>query len=133
MKVLKAFLVAPLAAPLVYWVTSLASAFADSARRNAAFHSLMSSFAVVMAFGSAVAYAVTLVFGGVVYWLLARDRPLPLAPTLIVGAVAGFVTAILLQPQLRGELFSIPLGPVRGAVMGLASALVFWWFLRKSD
>lgn len=126
----KAFIVAPPTAPVLYWVTSVASALADPNRRNAALHNPLMSLVMVLAFGAPIAYAATLVFGVPVYWFLNRRNALRAAPIVATGAVAGLVTALVVEPQFRGELFSIPLGPWRGMALGAATAVVFWWFSR---
>lgn len=130
MRALKAFLIAPLMAPLVYWITSLASAMLDPVRRHAASQSFFTSFAIVMLIGGAVSYAATAVIGGPIYWFVARRNGLGLATAVSSGAVGGATIAALLGPSLHGDLVSIPLGPLRGAVMGASVAVVFWYFLR---
>jgi hypothetical protein len=130
MRVLKAFLIAPLTAPVVYWLASFVSALADGNRRHSAMSALLTSFALVMGFGSAVSYAATIVVGGPLYWLLGRNNALPLAPAIVVGGVTGAIVSVLLAPQLRGEIVSIPLGLPRAIAMGVATGIVFWWLLR---
>ena len=125
-----AFLVAPLTAPVLYWVTSVGSALADPNRRHAALQNPLMSLVMVLAFGAPIAYAATIVFGVPVYWLLDRRNALRAVPIVATGAVAGLVTALVVDPQLRGELFSIPLGPWRGIALGAATAVVFWWLSR---
>jgi len=126
-------LLPPLTAPTLYWFISLGSAIADSNRRYAAFNGLLTSFAAVMAFGAPISYAATFAFGGPSYVLLGRHNALRLGPIMLIGTLAGLITALVVQPQLRGELFSVSLGPLRGVTLGGASAFVFWWCLRRGD
>jgi len=130
MRPLKAFVLAPLTAPTLYWFISLGSAIADPNRRYAAFNGLLTSFAAVMAFGAPISYAATFAFGGPAYVLLGRRNALRLGPIVLVGTFAGLITALVVQPQLRGDLFSVSLGPLHGLTLGGASAFVFWWCLR---
>ncbi len=133
MRPLKAFVLAPLTAPTLYWFISLGSAIADPNRRYAAFNGLLTSFAAVMAFGAPISYAATFAFGGPAYVLLTRHNVLRLGPIMLVGTFAGLITAVVVQPHLRGELFSVALGPFYGVTLGGASAFVFWWCLRPRD
>jgi hypothetical protein len=90
------------------------------------------SLVMILAFGAPIAYAATLVFGVPVYWFLDRRNALRGVPIVATGAAAGLVTALVVEPQFRGELFSIPLGPWRGMALGAATALVFWWLSRTN-
>ena len=130
MRPLKAFGLAPLTAPILYWLISLGGAIADPNRRYAAFKDPLTSFAAVMVFGAPISYVATLVFGGPSYVLLVRRNALRLGPIVLIGTVAGLITARVVQPQLRGELFSVSLGPLHGVTLGGVTALVFWWCLR---
>lgn len=73
-----------------------------------------------------ISYATTLIAGVPAYLLLRRSGRLSLGLLLAAGAVTGFVVAVILKPYLSGELFSIPLTPIQGAVLGAAVASAFW-------
>jgi len=132
MRVVRAFLCAPLAAPLLYWTGSFANALLDPARRNAALQSPLTSFAFVLAFGSPLAYAATLVAGLPAWWLLQRQTTAASGALILLSAAVGLATAVVTGPYLRGELFSIVLTPLQGAGLGAASGGLFLW-LGRSD
>jgi len=133
MRVVRAFLCAPLTAPLLYWAGSLTSALLDPARRNAALQSPLTSLAFVVAFGSPLAYAASLVAGVPAWWLLRRQTAAASAALILLGAALGLATAIVMGPYLRGELFSIVLTPQQGAGLGAASGGVFLWLARGNN
>ena len=127
--VLKAFIVAPLVAPILYWAIALALALADPNRRPLALEAPLSGLGYVLAFGIPIAYAATLVAAVPAIWLLRHAGNRALAALLSLGAIVGLVAAFVLSPYLRGDLFSVILPPVEGAVLGAVSAGVFWWLL----
>jgi hypothetical protein len=47
----------------------------------------------------------------------------------VVGATIGIAIAILLQPQLHGEMVSIPFPIWGGALLGWTTAESFWRLL----
>jgi hypothetical protein len=83
----------------------------------------------VAAIGTPLAYGATLVAGAPVYLLL-RRAGIATRWTLWLGGVAiGAAVALLLQPYLRGDLFSIPFPWWAGALLGLVTAETFWRLL----
>lgn len=124
--VIRAFLVAPLTAPALYWIIAFIGAVTDSNRRGQALGSPFAGIAFVFVFGGLIAYAVMLLAGVPTYLLLRRAGILGLASLLIAGVCIGVASAFALAPHLRGELFSIPLSPLHGAALGAAVAAVFW-------
>lgn len=126
---IRAFLVAPLAAPILYWAWNLVAHLASGPDgRRAVLQTPLRELAVIMAFGAPIAYAATLV-AALPGWHLLRLRG-RLAPAAIglVGAVTGLATAVLLRPHLGGgDLFKVVLTPVQGVVLGGFSAVLFWW------
>ncbi len=124
-RLLLASLVAPLATPLLYWLGLIASAAADPARRNRLGDGLFWALAWVFRAATPIAYAATL--GALaLLWLVRRFGALTLYRTVLVGALVGTITAALMQPGLHGELFSVPLPPWEGALLGAASAAAWW-------
>jgi hypothetical protein len=127
---LRAFLVAPLAAPAIYWAIGLARAVADPSRR-ATLHPLNGLF-VIMTFGAPVAYPSALA-AGILLLLAARGRRPRFIVALAAGVAAGAAVAHAIAPQLRGELISVPMDAWRGAIMGAGSAAVWWALLVPAE
>ena len=125
-RIVRASLIAPLATPLLYWVASLAEAFADPVRRAWVGQNLAGGAAVVFAFGAPVAYVATLAAGLPALWLARRFGSLTMGRTTLIGVIVGAVVAAVLAPSLHGELISVPLGPWRGGLLGGATAAVWW-------
>jgi hypothetical protein len=123
---LRALVIAPLAAPVLYWAGAVLTSVADSSRpfslRTAA-----SALAVVVAVGAPISYAAAGVAAIPAVWMLRRWGNRALSAVLLVGAIAGALTALIVQPYLRGELFSVILTSWHGAVLGSTSACLFWW------
>ena len=126
----RATLIAPLVVPLLYWAGGMAGAFADPVRRGSAGHNLWNGLVLVYAFASPVAYAATLVLGLPALWLVGRFWQRSLAATVAVGLVVGSGVAAVLEPNLRGELVSVPLPVWSGALLGAAAAAT-WWALAQ--
>ena len=129
---IRAFLIAPLTAPAIYWIIAFISAVADPNRRALAWRSPFGGIAFLFVFGGLISYAVTLIAGVPAYLLLRRTGILGLWSVLVAGVCIGVATAFALAPYLRGELFSIPLTPLHGAALGAGVAAVFW-ALSRSD
>ena len=118
----RAFIIAPLTAPIVYW---LEMPLERLVREGSARGFLgPSPLPIMILVAAPFAYGATLV-AGVPLYLVARDRRLRFDLTVALGALLGAVMGVLLQPGFRGELFSVLLGPWRGALMGGATAAVW--------
>jgi len=124
---LRAFLVAPLVVPILYWAGLLLQALADPDRRRAALEAPFAGLGYVLAIGTPIAYAATLVAGVPAIWLVRQAGKWALAAMVVLGGVVGLVVTLVLSPYLRGDLFSVILSPLGGAGLGAASAGVFWW------
>ncbi len=124
-RIVLASLAAPLTTPLLYWVGLVAGMVADPARRNRLPEGAFSGLPAVFAAAVPIAYVAT-AGALVLLWLVRRFGALTLYRTVLVGALVGTVTAAIMQPGLRGELFSIPLPPWEGALLGAASAAAWW-------
>jgi hypothetical protein len=130
-RVVRAFLVAPLTAPLVYCLIGTAGVALDPVRRGSLGHNFFAGVAMVFAFGAPVAYVVALAAGLNVLWLTRRTA-LTLGRTVPFGVVAGLATSLLLGPRLHGDLISIPLPPWEGVVVGALTSAVWWWLARPA-
>jgi hypothetical protein len=122
-----ASLIAPLTTPVLYYAAAFVVAFLDPVRRASIGHNLFSGLVVVMAVGAPIAYVATVAAGLPALWIVRRLGPLTIGRTVLVGLVAGIAVAILLAPSLHGELFSIPLAPWHGGLLGAATAAVWYW------
>jgi hypothetical protein len=130
-RAVRAFLIAPLAAPALYWLLATAEAIADPVRRPSAFQAPFVALAVVVAFGAPVSYAATLAAGFPAWWMLRRPAGPAVVGLIVLGALTGAATAWLMAPWLSGELVSIPLPPWEGAALGAASAALFFRMARS--
>ncbi len=131
-RLIVASLVAPLATPLLYWLGLVAGMVADPGKRNSLPESALTLLPLVFYAAAPTAYAATVAALGLL-WLVRRFGALTFYRTGLVGALVGTLTAAILQPGLRGELFSIPLPPWVGALLGAASAALWWWLaIRKA-
>ena len=126
-RLVRASLIAPLTVPLLYYAMAIAAALVDPLRRASLIQSVVNSLALVMVVGAPVAYAATVGIGLPLLWIVRRLAPLTLARTILVGFLVGVAVASGLAPWLRGELVSIPLPPWQGALLGGASAVVWYW------
>lgn len=127
----RALLVAPLTAPLLYWAGALAVALADPGRRQSALQDPFGGLGYILLVGAPIAYAAALVASVPAIWLVRRRSRWALGLLLMLGGLVGLVTALVLRPHLRGELFSIILPPLAGLVLGALSAGVFWWLAAR--
>jgi hypothetical protein len=124
-RLLLAFLVAPLAAPVVYVLGTLT---VEMLRRGKAPSALSTLDLLIGVFtlGAPCAYVATLVAGVPMYFLLRRLGLLTRWTVWLAGAAIGAAGALALAPYLRGDPFSIRFPWWVAALLGLASAEVFW-------
>jgi hypothetical protein len=131
-RLVRAFVLAPLAAPAAYAAGLLGVAVTRGTLGSASLPSAGSAvdlLRAVAAAGVPLAYAATLVAGVPAYLLLRRAGIVARWTLWLGGGVIGVVVAWLLAPSLRGDLFSIPFPWWTGGLLGLASAEVFWRLL----
>ena len=124
-RLLLAFLVAPLAAPVAYVLGTLTVELFSSGPR----HALLSTLDLligVFTLGAPCAYVAALVAGAPTYFLLRELGLLSRWTVWLGGAAIGAAGALALAPYLRGELFSIRFPWWVAALLGLVSAEVFW-------
>lgn len=124
-RLLLAFLVAPLAAPVAYilgaivvglivrgsWMTSRA---------------LQDLFIGVFTLGGPTAYVAEIVAGVPAYFLLRALGMVHRWTLWLAGAAIGAAGALALAPYLRGDLFTIRFPWWVAALLGVASAELFW-------
>ena len=127
-RLIRAFLVAPLAAPVGYAMGLALLGLirvVSGAASVPSIGSLVSVTGMIAAIGIPVAYAAALVGAAPVYVVLRRLGVVSSMTLWMTGTVIGVVVALLLAPQLKGELFSIPFPIWVGALLGLLCADVF--------
>lgn len=121
---LVAFLVSPLVAPLAFVIAALGIQVVKSGAPST--RSAADLVMAVFALGTPLAYLATFVAGAPMYFTL-RARGLVRHWTVwLGGTMIGTAVAIALSPHLRGELFSVRFPSWAGALLGVASAEVFW-------
>ena len=133
---LRALLIAPLAAPAAYAAVILVAEFFAS-RSMPSVASIFQLVLGVFALGGTLAYGATVLVGLPLFLVLRRFG---LASRLTVWPTAGVIgsaVAVLLAPSLRGDLFSIRFHWWTGALLGVLSAEVFLQLLgpaaRRAD
>jgi hypothetical protein len=106
----RAFLLAPLAAPIAYWIDLLVEAAADPARRPFLTHGGVDALAISILIGGPIAYAATAIVG-IPLWLGRRELfSIPLGAWR--GGALGLITSAiwwyLLQPAARAASIERP-------------------------
>ncbi|PYP79823.1 MAG: hypothetical protein DMD35_06825 [Gemmatimonadetes bacterium] len=125
-RLLVAFLVAPLAAPIAYVLGTLTvESFAH--RSTPSVSSALDLVIGVFTLGAPCAYLAALVVGAPIYFVLRRLGLLNRGTIWLAGAAIGAAGALVLAPYLRGDPFSIRFPWWVAALLGLVSAEVFWW------
>jgi len=124
-RLLIAFLVAPLAAPVAYVLGTLA---VEAFRRGSALsgRAVLDLLIGVFTLGAPSAYFAALVAGVPTYFVLRRLRLLTRRMVWLGGAAIGAAGALVLAPYLHGDLFSIRFPWWTAALLGVVSAEVFW-------
>jgi hypothetical protein len=112
---IRASVLAPLAAPVLFWLFHLP-------RAQDAFNDL----GIVLAFGGVMAYAAMIGIGLPALGILAYFRALTFARTLALGIVAGLAVAEVMRIAQQGALFPVTLPYWLGAVIGAACAAAWW-------
>jgi hypothetical protein len=120
----RAFLLAPMTAPVVYWLWMVGTAIVQGPSSRLA--DAPGALPIIMAFGLPVAYAAAALAGAPAYVVARRLGERGGFAVAIVGAVTGAVVSLLLAPYFRGELFSIPLPVSLSAGIGAVTAFVWW-------
>jgi len=124
-RLLLAFLVAPLAAPVAYILGAIVVGLIVRGSWMSS-RALQDLFIGVFTLGGPTAYVAAIVAGVPTFFLL-RSLGLVYRWTLwLAGAAIGAAGALVLAPYLRGDLFSIRFPWWVAALLGVASAEVFW-------
>lgn len=124
-RLLLAFLVAPLAAPVAYVLGTLAVELVVR-DRSLSLLSTLDLLIGVFTLGAPCAYVAALVVGAPTYFVLGRLGLLSRWTLWLAGALIGAVGALALAPYLQGDPFSIRFPFWVAALLGLVSAEVFW-------
>ena len=123
-RLLLAFLVAPLAAPVAYVLATLAVQLFGSGA--ASVQSALDLVIGVFVLGAPTAYAAALLVGVPTYVVLRKLGLVRRWTLWLAGAAIGAAGAATLTPWLRGAPFSIDFPWWTGALLGFVSAEVFW-------
>ena len=127
LRLLRALFIAPMTAPIWFWLRAAVGVLLDSSRRDSVLPHGGTAFLVVIAVGAPIAYAAALVAFAPAAWWLRRHRDwIGGLGCAGIGAVVGAALATVLQPWFRGELVSVPLPATVGAECGLVAGGVFW-------
>ena len=124
-RLLLAFLVAPLAAPVAYVLGTLVVELV-SGNASISLLSTLDLLIGVFTLGAPCAYVAALVAGAPIYFVLRRLGLLSRWTVWLAGAAIGAAGALALAPYLRGDPFSIRFPWWVAALLGIASAEVFW-------
>ena len=124
-RLLLAFLVAPLAAPVAYVLATLGVQLLGSGSAPS-MQSAVDLVIGVFVLGAPTAYAAALLVGVPTYFVLRKLGRVSRWTLWLAGAAIGAAGAATLTPWLRGAPFSINFPWWTGALLGVASAEVFW-------
>ena len=124
LRLLVAFLLAPLTAPLAFSVVVVFVALFGP-HASPSFGASLDLVLAVFAVGAPLAYAAALLAGGPVYLALRMLGLVQRVPLWIAGAAIGAVVGVVLAPHLRGDLFAIRFPWWAGALLGVVSAESF--------
>jgi len=127
--VIKAFLLAPIAAPFAFFVFFGASSWVfaeDWAWPWADLNDFVGAFLGIMMVGLPISYAVTAICGVPIFWALSRLNRLNGHLVLLSASTIG--ASLFALTWNRGEGYTILLGGVSGFAAGLA----FWLLVRQA-
>jgi len=124
-RLLLAFLIAPLGAPVAYVVGTLVVGLFTRGTAVSAL-SVLDLVIGVFTLGAPCAYVAAIVVGVPVYFLLRRLGLLSRWTVWLAAAAIGAAGAAVLAPYLRGDLFSIRFPWWVAALLGVVSAELFW-------
>jgi hypothetical protein len=124
-RLLLAFLIAPLAAPVAYIVGAIVVGLIVRGSWMST-RALLDLFIGVFTLGGPTAYVAAFVVGVPTYILLRRLGLVRRWTLWFAGAAIGAAGALALAPYLRTDLFSIRFPWWVAALLGVASAEVFW-------
>lgn len=122
---IRGLLIAPMTAPLAYWIGVMANAWLSDFRLSwlKALRELM----VIVAFGLPIAYAAAFVWGAPVLYALHRLGWLRAATVIAAGAIGGSIVALCLAFDQQGSLFRVHMPLSGGAVLGALAGAACWW------
>ena len=124
-RLLIAFLIAPLGAPVAYVAGTLLIGLVTHGPAVSAL-SVLDLVIGVFTLGAPCAYVAAIVVGIPTYFVLRRVGLLNRWTLWLAGAAIGAAGAAVLAPYLRGDLFSIRFPWWVAALLGIVSAELFW-------
>jgi hypothetical protein len=131
-RLLRAFALAPLAAPVAYAGALLGGEVLHAVLGTTSPPSMQAAGGLMVAVAAAgvpLAYGATIVAGAPVYLVLRRAGLVARWTLWLGGGAIGVAVALLMAPGLNGELLAIPFPWWAGGLLGLLSAEVFWRLL----
>jgi hypothetical protein len=127
-RLIRAFLLAPLVAPAAYAVVLLVISVGRSivGHGGGSLSAIAGIVGLVAIIGTPIAYVSALAAGFPAYLVLRRVGLVSHLWIALVGAAIGVAAAIVIQPQVRGEMISFLFPMWVGGLLGLVSAEAFW-------
>jgi hypothetical protein len=122
---IRGLLIAPIVAPLAYWIGVMANAWVNDVRLD--WFRALRELAMIAAFGLPIAYAATLVWGAPVLYALHRIGWLRAETLIVAGAIGGTVVALLIAYEQQGALLRMHMPLSGGAALGALVAGMCWW------
>ena len=114
-----------LAAPLGYWIGTMALAWTASLRISGA--QAVRELAVIVSFGTPVACAAAFLWGAPALYLLHRVGWLRASTVMCTAALGGAIVAVWLEYLQQGALFPVRISIPAGAALGALAGGICWW------
>ncbi len=123
-RIVRAFLLAPLAGPALVWLAGALLPHSGSVESAPA---ALRALGVMVLFGAPLAYGAALVVGLPTLWWIKASRRVSAWPCLAAGAAGGILVVAVAGPS---TVFFAGQGPgdyLAAALIGGAAGAVFWW------
>jgi hypothetical protein len=118
-------MIGPVVAPIAYWIGLMAYVWVFDLGLN--WFQALRELVMIAAFGLPIAYAVALVWGAPVLYVLHRLGWLRAPPLIVAGALGGTIVAVCLAFDQQGSLIRVRMPLAGGAVLGALVAGTCWW------